>query len=84
MRYLKLFEDFETETKNKYSVTFDERFFRDVTKSLKEKGFEFEEVESIYWERKKERELHVWAKSNLEIIKVIPSFVKHLQVQRQK
>ena len=56
MRYLKLFEDFETETKNKYSVTFDERFFRDVTKSLKEKGFEFKEVESIYWERKKERE----------------------------
>ena len=33
MKYLKLFEDFETE--KKYSVSFDDKFHDDVIKSLK-------------------------------------------------
>ena len=82
MRYLKLFEDFETE--KKFSVTFDESFYQDVVSGLKKHNIKWEDVDSLYLHLKKKREITAWAKSEFEVVKAIPGFVKHLQVFRTR
>lgn len=82
MRYLKLFENFETE--NKYSVSFDMTFFNDVKRGLDRANLKYEEKDSIYFHLKKQTEFLVWAKSELDIIQAIPAWVKHLQVFKTK
>lgn len=82
MKYLKLFENFETE--KKYSVSFDETFLNDVKKALNKAGIKFEEKENLYFHLKKQIEVIAWAKGELDIIRAIPAWVKHLQVYRQK
>jgi hypothetical protein len=82
MKYLKLFEDFETE--NKYSVSFDMTFLNDVKRGLDRANLKYEEKDNIYFRLKKQTELLVWTKSELDIIRVIPAWVKNLQVYRQK
>ncbi len=82
MKYLKLFENFETE--KRFSVTFDETFYRDVVSGLKKHNIKWEDVESLYLHLKKKREITAWAKSEFEVIRAIPAFVKHLQVFKIK
>jgi len=82
MKYLKLFEDFETE--NKYSVYFDMTFLNDVKRALDRANLKYKESENLYYHLKKQMEFIVWAKNELDIIRAIPAWVKHLQVYRQK
>lgn len=82
MKYLKLFEDFENE--KKYSISFDESFLNDVIDALNKDKIKFEEKESIYFHLKKQVEIIAWAKSELDIIRSIPGWVKHLQVFKIK
>ena len=82
MKYLKLFEDFETE--KKYSVSFDDKFHDDVIKSLKKANIRFEEKENIYFHLKKQVEIVAWVEKELDIIRAIPAWVKNLQVYKTK
>jgi len=82
MKYLKLFENFETE--NKYSVSFDITFLNDVKRGLDRANLKYEEKDNIYYHLKKQTEFIVWSKSELDIIRAIPAWVKHLQVYKQK
>ena len=82
MKYLKLFENFETE--NKYSVSFDITFLNDVKRGLDRENLRYEEKENLYYHLKKQMEFLVWAKSELDIIRAIPPWVKYLQVYKQK
>ena len=82
MKYLKLFEEFETE--KKYSVSFDITFLNDVRRALDRTNLKYEESENLYYHLKKQIEFIVWAKDELVIIRAIPAWVKHLQVFKTK
>lgn len=51
MKYLKLFEEFETE--KKYSVSFDITFLNDVRRALDRANLKYEESENLYYHLKK-------------------------------
>jgi hypothetical protein len=82
MRYLKLFENFETE--KKFSVSFETRFYPDVVSGLKNYNIRFEEKENLYLNLKKQTEIIAWSENGFNIIRAIPAWVKHLQVYREK
>jgi hypothetical protein len=82
MRYLKLFENFKKE--EKISISFDNKFYRDVINALKEFNIKFEEKDSLYHQMKNQTELITWVDSELDLIRIIPSWVRHLHVYRQK
>ena len=52
MKYLKLFEEFETE--KKYSVSFDITFLNDVRRALDRANLKYEESENLYYHLKKQ------------------------------
>jgi hypothetical protein len=82
MKYLKLFSSNETE--KKFSVSFDENYYGYVVSGLKKHNIKWEDVDSLYLHLKKKREIVAWSKSEFEVIRAIPAFVKHLQVFKIK
>lgn len=82
MKYLKLFENFIKE--EKFSISFDNRFYKDVVSALKRYNIRFEEKESLYHQIKNQTELIAWVNNEIDLIRVIPAWVKHLQIFKQK
>jgi hypothetical protein len=82
MKYLKLFENFKKE--EKFSISFDNKFYRDVINALKEFNIKFEEKDSLYHQMKNQTELIACVDSELDLIRIIPSWVRHLHIYRQK
>ena len=62
MKYLKLFEDFETE--NKYSVSFDMTFLNDVKRALDRANLKYKESENLYYHLKNKWNLLFGQKMN--------------------
>ncbi len=79
MKYLKLFESF---SENKFSVTFDMKYYNDVIKALDSNNIKYQKDREnpIYYELKGMDEIIVFAKDNMEIIRSIPYYVKNLSV----
>ena len=80
--YNTLLEALEDEVK-KFSLVFDEKYKYDVISALKKKSIKYEESDSLYYHYKKSKcEIFAWAKSEMELIKIIPVlFIQILKVK---